>query len=111
MLKFNVHVFKRSDPGIPTGGRERRDFPPLSNIPPLPLLNQHKYYNKVVLSTVTNVAAKGMHLFIIFPKVYSSCQNIGNRHCFLVGGGGGGGGGHQMVFPPFSKNPVRSGTC
>ena len=59
--------------------------------------------NKVVLSInsskVTNVAAKTP---IIFPKVYSSCQNVSNRHCFLVGARGwGGGGGSQMVSPPF----------
>ena len=57
---------------------------------------------------MTNVAAKRYAICsktpIIFPKVYSSCQNIGNRHCFLVGGGGGGGGGEEV--PPFSKNPV-----
>ena len=29
--------------------------------------------------------------------MYSSCQNISNRHCFLVGGG------CQMVSPPFRK--------
>ena len=64
MLKFNVHVFKRSDPGIPTGGEGEEGLPtPFEYSPPPPLLNQHKYYNKVVLSTVTNVAAKGMHLF------------------------------------------------
>ena len=33
---------------IHTGGRETGDFPPLSKFPPL--LNQHKYYNKVVLT-------------------------------------------------------------
>ena len=36
----------------------------------------------------------------VFPKVYSSFQNIGNRHCFLVGGG------RQIVSPSFSNNPV-----
>ena len=25
-----------------------------------------------------------------FQGLYISCQNVGNRHCFLVGGGGGG---------------------
>ena len=45
-----------------------------------------------------------------FPKVYSSCQNIGNRHCFLVGGGGGGGGGGGAPdgFPPlFEKSCMK----
>ena len=49
-----------------------------------------------------------MHLFKDtnnFSKVYSSCQNIGNGHCYLVREGGGG---RQMVYPPFSKNPVRN---
>ena len=40
---------------------------------------------------------------ILNLSVYSSCQNIGNRHCFLGGGGGGGGG--KMVSLLFSKNP------
>ena len=30
--------------GIHTGGREGGGLPPLSKIPPPPLLNQHKYY-------------------------------------------------------------------
>ena len=55
---------------------------------------------------MTAVAAK-RYAPVQKPKVYSSCQNIGNRHCFLVGGGGGGGGAPDG-FPPFSKirNPV-----
>ena len=72
-------------------GGGRRGTPP----PPPPLLNQHKYYNKVVLKHKQQQSDKCCSKKvcicsktpIIFPKVYSSCQNIGNRHCFLVGDG------------------------
>ena len=95
-------------PGIHTGGREREDFPPpppFENSPP-PLLNQHKYYKKVVLKHKQQQSGSCCSKKVctysktprIFPKVYSSCQNIGNRHCFLVGGG----------FPPlFEKSCMK----
>ena len=95
--------------GFIQGGRERGDFPPLSKIPPPPLLNQHKYYKKVVLKRKQqqsgNCCSKRYAPIQKHPEFFqkcilAQCQNIGNRHCFLVGGG------RQMVFPPFSKNPV-----
>ena len=83
---------------IHTGGRERGDPPPL--------LNQHKYYNKVVLSInsskVTNVLQQnGMHLFKdtynFFQRCILAVKTLVIPHCFLVGGG------CQIVSPPFRK--------
>ena len=73
---------------IQGGGRRGTPF---ENSPPP--LNQHKYYKESINSSkVAAVAAKRYAPIKrtprIFPKVYSSCQNIGNRHCFLVGVGG-----------------------
>ena len=82
-------------------------LPPLSKISPL--LNQHKYYKEAVLKHKQqqsgSCCSKKRYAPIqkiprIFPRVYSSCQNIGNRHCFLVGGGGGGA---RWFPPPFRK--------
>ena len=89
--------------GIHTGGREGGLPPPFEKSPPPPL-NQHKYYNKVVLKHKQQqsdkcCSKKGMHLFKDTYNFYKGVVNIGNRYCFLVGGS-------QMVFPPFSKNPV-----
>ena len=93
--------------GFIQGGGGDGGLPPLRTPPP-PLLNQHKYYKKVVLkhkqqqsdSCCSKKVCTCSKTPRIFPTVYSSCQNIGSRHCFLVGGG------RQMVFPPFLKNPV-----
>ena len=57
---------------------------------PPPLLNQHKYVvlkhkqqqSDCCCSKKVYTCSKTPR---IFPKVYSSGQNIGNRHCFLVG--------------------------
>ena len=74
-------------------------------LPSPPLLNQHKCYSKVVLKhkqqqsdncCSKRYATVQKHLEF-FPKVYSSCQSIGKRHCFLAGGG------RQMIPPPFRK--------
>ena len=73
------------DAGIHTGGGggggggKSRGLSPLSNPPPL--LNQHKYYKKVVLKQSDSCCSKKVCICSktpsIFPKVYSSCQNIG----------------------------------
>ena len=93
--------------GIHTGGRERGDFPPpppppLSKIPPP--LNQHKYCNKVVLKHKQQQSDKCCNIKVcicsktptIFPKVYSSCQNMVLGTVSWWGGGGG-------FPPPFRK--------
>ena len=68
------------------GGGEMGDFP-LLKLPPSPLLNKHKYYKKVVLkhkqqqsdSCCSKKVCTCSKRPIIFLKVYSSGQNIGNR--------------------------------
>ena len=58
--------------------------------------NQHKVLKHKQQHCYSKYLSKNTR---IFPKVYSSCQNIGNRHSFLVGGG-------RQIFtppPPFQK--------
>ena len=117
--QFSAVAILKVSTGIHTGGKEGefppppppfRKFPPppLSKIPPPPLLNQHKYYNMVVLKHKQQhsdkcCSKKGMHLFKDTYNFSKGVLNIGNRHCFQGWGGGGGGGSDGSPPPPFRK--------
>ena len=105
---YSYNLLKRLQlQGFIQGGGREGTSPPPSKIPPPPL-NQHKYYKKMVLKhkqqqSDSCCSKKVCTCSRIFPKVYSSCQNIGNRHCFL---------GARWFLPPppplFEKSCMNS---